>query len=413
MNDEIRKTIEECSKDHESFEKLKSLFEEQQKRASQYMNWLELLERAIRNDYESIVITELNLEEPGPKIVYANDGFTRMTGYSREEAIGKTPRILQGEKTDQEVLRTLKEKLINGQPFFGHTVNYRKDGTEFVNQWDIHPLTDKDGNVTHWVSYQHDITERKITEKKLYDAEVEFDDLHEEAKSTILDLDVEGNILTGNRSFLDLTGYDLDELQEIKFWELLTGAARESIRKKFESFKPSDFEGRDFEITLVKSDGGKIEMIAKARLLGDNGRKVIRMKLSNRSLEKRIVKMLQKQSAYDRILDNSTDFGYKVSVNNSGELIYSSISNSFCNIIGLHKNDIEGEPVRDRILEEDWPKVKKHLEKVLKGKPNTEEYEMVTRDGASISVIDSAKPHPDEDNPKYAKGSVSLKILAG
>ena len=98
---------------------------------------LKLLEYAIRNDYDSILITELDLDRPGPTIVYVNEGFTHMTGYTKEEVIGKTPRILQGPKTDRAILERLKRRLIEGQAFFGHTINYRKDGTEFINQWDI------------------------------------------------------------------------------------------------------------------------------------------------------------------------------------------------------------------------------------------------------------------------------------
>jgi PAS domain S-box-containing protein len=89
---------------------------------------------------------------------------------------------LQGPKTDRAVLDILKKRLQEGQSFFGHTVNYRKDGSEFVNQWDIHPLTNEEGEITHWVSYQHDITERKRSEKKVVDAEIEFDRLTEESK---------------------------------------------------------------------------------------------------------------------------------------------------------------------------------------------------------------------------------------
>lgn len=58
--------------------------------------------------------------------------------------------MLQGEKTDRAILDRLKRRLIEGQAFFGHTINYRKDGSEFINQWDIHPLINAEGEVTHW-----------------------------------------------------------------------------------------------------------------------------------------------------------------------------------------------------------------------------------------------------------------------
>ncbi|MEX0638966.1 MAG: PAS domain S-box protein, partial [Balneolaceae bacterium] len=198
--EELLKKIKACSRDEESYKELQALFQELRHEADRYKEWLELLERSIRNDYDSILITELDIEEPGPEIVYVNDGFTRITGYQREEVIGKTPRILQGEKTDRSVLKKLKNRLNEGLPFFGHTVNYRKDGTEFVNQWDIHPLVDDEGRVTHWVSYQHDISERKRSEKTIVDVQIEFDSLHEEAKCTRVDLDERGVFVSANKA---------------------------------------------------------------------------------------------------------------------------------------------------------------------------------------------------------------------
>jgi PAS domain S-box-containing protein len=171
----ILEQLKANAKDAESFKQLEQLFGELYKKYAQAKEHVDLLESAIRNDYDSIVITELNLERPGPKIVYVNDGWTRMTGYSKEESIGNTPRMLQGEKTDRAILDRLKRRLIEGQAFFGHTINYRKDGSEFINQWDIHPLINAEGEVTHWVSYQRDVTEKKETAKAIFNTD--FDEL--------------------------------------------------------------------------------------------------------------------------------------------------------------------------------------------------------------------------------------------
>src|SRR5690625_7366566 len=84
-----------------------------------------------------------------------------MTGFGREEVAGLTPRILHGKKTDQSVLRQMRQKLMDGESFFGETVTYRRDGTEFVNQWDVHPLKDQGGESTHGVAYQQDVTQQR------------------------------------------------------------------------------------------------------------------------------------------------------------------------------------------------------------------------------------------------------------
>jgi len=99
------------------------------------------------NSYNSVVITTPFLEGEHPKILYVNNAFTKMTGYTKEEIAGKTPRILQGEKTDREVLNRLKECLKNEEYFEGSTINYTKDGKEYLVEWNISPVYDKEKNL--------------------------------------------------------------------------------------------------------------------------------------------------------------------------------------------------------------------------------------------------------------------------
>ena len=100
---------------------------------------LRLLGSAVEQSKESIVITEAELDLPGPKIIFVNPAFTAMTGYTAQEAIGKTPRILQGPRTDKAVMSRLRQNLQQGEPFTGEAINYRKDGTEYTQEWQIAP----------------------------------------------------------------------------------------------------------------------------------------------------------------------------------------------------------------------------------------------------------------------------------
>ncbi|HEX3989479.1 MAG TPA: PAS domain S-box protein [Verrucomicrobiae bacterium] len=132
---------------------------------------LRLLGSAVEQCKEAIVITDAQLDLPGPKIVFVNPAFTRMTGYTAEEAIGKTPRILQGPKTEKAVLDRLRKNLERGETFQGEAINYRKDGKEFNLEWHVAPLRDEDQKTTHFVAIQRDITERKGIEAKVFQSQ--------------------------------------------------------------------------------------------------------------------------------------------------------------------------------------------------------------------------------------------------
>jgi PAS domain S-box-containing protein len=409
----LEEILKSCSKDDEAYKQLKTVFGNLRAEADQKALYVDLLERAVRSDYDSILITTLELENPGPVIVYVNDGFTKMTGYSREEVIGKTPRILQGPKTDRAVLDKLKQRLKDGQSFFGHTVNYRKDGTEFINQWDIHPLTDKNGEITHWVSYQHDITERKRSEQKIVDPNIEFDNLTEESKKTLIDVDEQGNIVTSNKAFRDLIGYDDEELKKSKIWDFLADEYVENFRHKFDSFKPSDFDNRTYDLAFINKKGIEVEVKANARLLQNNGQTITRIAFENKSLQKRIMAMLSKRNAnFEKVFDRSRDFNYKLVRNNQDEFIFKYVSDSFSKVTGIAADEANLIPFKTIVHEDDHAKLDHHLSIVLEGKPNTEQFRIKNKKGGYTEVIDYAKPEWNSDRTgiEAVKGAVSTEI---
>ncbi len=114
-----------------------------------------LLENAMEHSFHGIMITKA---EPGYPIVYANDSFAQMTGYSSEEIIGKSPAILQGPKTDQAVLDRLSQALSEGRLFHGEAINYRKDGSEFIMEWKIVPIKNEREITSHYLALQRDVT---------------------------------------------------------------------------------------------------------------------------------------------------------------------------------------------------------------------------------------------------------------
>lgn len=96
-----------------------------------------MLKTTLAISFDGVMITEAG---PGYPIVYVNPAFCEMTGYDLEELLGKSPKLLQGEKTEQHVLDDLKYKIEAGKVFHGKTKNYRKDGSDFIMEWKIVPI---------------------------------------------------------------------------------------------------------------------------------------------------------------------------------------------------------------------------------------------------------------------------------
>ncbi len=153
--------------------------------------WRELLGQAMDSAEEAVVITDAELAAPGPHIVYVNAAFTAMMGYTATEVLGRSPRMFQGPRSDRAVLRRMRRRLRIGSSFEGETVNYRKNGDDFILAWSVAPIRDAAGRVTHYVSTQHDVTERRALERELLELSARqqqrvADELHDTVQQQLI-----------------------------------------------------------------------------------------------------------------------------------------------------------------------------------------------------------------------------------
>ena len=136
---------------------------------------LKLFESILESTNDAVLVTEAGLfDEPGPRIVYANEAFFRMTGYEAGDVLGKSPRVLQGPETERAELDKIREALEKGEPFETELLNYRKDGSRFWVEISLVPIRGERGEITNWAALQRDTTGRREKERRFRETLVRY-----------------------------------------------------------------------------------------------------------------------------------------------------------------------------------------------------------------------------------------------
>lgn len=128
---------------------------------------LTLLESAVSHLEESIMITNAPDQDRLPRVVFVNSAFQKTTGYPPPEVIGMHPDLLLGPQSDRDAFQAVENSLRAGKPSVARTVNYRKDGSQFLARWHASPVPDEVGTIRHWVFILLDITEHSKVQEEL------------------------------------------------------------------------------------------------------------------------------------------------------------------------------------------------------------------------------------------------------
>jgi PAS domain S-box-containing protein len=244
---------------------------------------LRLLESVVTNANDAVLITAADSPElPGPKIVYVNEAFTVMTGYTEDEVIGKTPRMLQGPKTDKREVQRLSEAIIKGESSEVEIINYKKNGEEFWADFTIVPVATKDGVLTHWVSIQRDVTARRRQE------EMTRENLERQVKERTRELNEalskEKELVDLKSKFIAIASHEFrTPLATINFAtgfvkDYLNKLSPAEIEKKMESIEKQVRHMTfllDDVLTLGKSESGKTKVVARRIDIQDFFQKIV------------------------------------------------------------------------------------------------------------------------------------------
>ncbi|MEM9193540.1 MAG: ATP-binding protein [Myxococcota bacterium] len=159
--------------DEDSRRSLEALAAEVREVESERQFFRQIVERV----REAIIVTDADIDRPGPRIQFVNQGFSDLTGYRAEEAIGGSPRILQGPRTDRKTLAALRMALEERRPFTTELENYYRDGRTYWIEFSVAPMVC--GGRDYFVAIERDVTQRKRMEEELQAAKARAE--HENA----------------------------------------------------------------------------------------------------------------------------------------------------------------------------------------------------------------------------------------
>ena len=172
-----------------------------------YQEELELRSEAMEGAPVGITITDPDREDN--PIVYINEGFEEITGYSQADTLGRNCRFLQGPETSEEPVAEMRAAIDAERPISVELRNYRKDGSPFWNRVTIAPIHDESGELSNFIGFQEDITERKEREQELH----LFRKAVENVRQGVLITDRSGEIIHVNPAFETETGYTAAEVK--------------------------------------------------------------------------------------------------------------------------------------------------------------------------------------------------------
>jgi len=265
---------------------------------------LRKLSIAVEQSPASVVITDLQ-----GNIEYVNPKFTRLTGYTREEAIGRNPRILKSGLTPAETYRELWETVLSGAEWRGEFANKKKNGGIYWESASIVPVKDTKGAITHLLAVKEDITERKRAEMDLKASEQRYRSFLERNAAGVLRTTREGEILDCNDSMLRILGYDsTEELKSIRIQNIYSDQAS---RQPFLDLLHRHQVLTGHEFRFKRKDGTTVWCLANITLAEEEGCEIIEGTLVDITERKQGEEALSRERNLLRtLIDNLPDYVY-------------------------------------------------------------------------------------------------------
>jgi len=279
----------------EESERLKTIIAEKE----QTQNQLRKITRAIEQSPTSIVITDTN-----GAIEYVNPAFSKITGYSEKETIGKNPRILKSDEHGPEFYKELWDTITAGDIWHGSIYNKKKNGEFYWEQASISPIFDKQNHITNYVAVKEDITQQKIAEEKVKENEEQLKTLFNTIQAGVIVVDeTTHEIININPAAAKLVGKSKEDIIGKICHDVLCPAEKGKC--------PITDLGKtvdNSEKMLIDKNGNKIPILKTVNKAVMNGRNCLIESFVDISIQKHAEEKLKHSNKeLDDIIDTSPD----------------------------------------------------------------------------------------------------------
>ncbi len=356
------------------------------------------LTRAVEQVPEGVVITDCQ-----GHILYVNPAFSRMSGFSAEEAIGQTPRLVQSGQQGPEFYKDLWSTILSGRAWRGDLVNRRKDGSLYTEEMTITPVRGAGGETTHFIAIKQDVTEQRAAEE----AQRFLASIVELSEDAIMGTALDGTIIGWNPGAEKLYGFSAKEalgksvttMIPKRYWNDLGGnLMRIAKAETIPAFEGAGVhrDGHEFDISLSLSPipGHDSGVVGIAAIIRD----ITEFKKAQRATAFLASLVECSETA---IMGTALD-GTLLSWNKGAEAIY-----------GYSAEEVLGGPVLKMVPEDYRDEHSRILDQVRSGE-SLNHYETIRRrkDGSLIDVSLSMSPILDAGGKIVAVAAIGLNITA-
>jgi PAS domain S-box-containing protein len=348
---------------------------------------LQLLAQAVKSTSEGISITDT-----GNNIIFVNDAFIKMYGYSEEELIGHSIKIIHTNNNPEPLIEEVRFATIQGS-WRGELLNTKKDGTEFPIYLSTSNVVDEKGNPYALVGITRDISERKKFEKAIKESEKRYRNLFNNSPLGIYRTSPDGKILLANPAIIKMLGYS--DLQELIQRDLEQEGYDESSfkRKDFKSKIESQGEIKGIEVKWLKKDGSTIILRESAKCVRDENKEVLYYDGTVEDITEQVNALTALKESEEKFRTLSEKSPNVILIVRQGRILY--MNEKCVEVFGYDKEYFTSPTFewRNILTLESYEKlILKFGKDVTQFHPYPGEFTVISKDGKEVEVIVSTTP---------------------